>query len=44
MAHVIAMMVGRPLQAAETIPDTASSEVLEARRLCRGPRHPRREL
>lgn len=38
MAQVIAMMVGRPLEAAEkTIPDTAANPVvLQARRLCRG--------
>jgi ribose transport system ATP-binding protein len=38
MAQVIAMMVGRPLEAAEkTIPDTtANPVVLQARKLCRG--------
>jgi ribose transport system ATP-binding protein len=38
MAQVIAMMVGRPLEATEkTIPDTAANPVvLQARKLCRG--------
>jgi ribose transport system ATP-binding protein len=38
MAQVIAMMVGRPLEAAEkTVPDTTANPiVLQARKLCRG--------